>query len=248
MGAQWKHAGKEQNASMRGRIISKLVKEITVAAKLGDPNPDNNPRLRAGVEAAKKASVTRDTIERAIKRGAGLLGDNVQYELVTYEGFAPHQVPVIVECLTENKNRTAAEVRVLFRKGQLGAVGSVAWMFDRLGLIEASIANPTVDQRDLDGVAIEAGADRVEPIDDSNDLEKSSGGLSARFYTAPADLSQTTKYLTDTGWTVTLSELSYVAKNDIDSLSGDALQEATKFLADLDENDDVHRIYTALKG
>src|SRR4051794_9881057 len=104
MGAQWKHAGRVQTSSKRGALIGKLVKEITVAAKVGDPNPDNNPRLRAGVEAAKKASVPRDTIERAIKKGAGLLDETVQYETVTYEGFGPHRVPIIVECLTDNKN------------------------------------------------------------------------------------------------------------------------------------------------
>src|SRR5947209_16256517 len=101
MGAQWKHAGRVANSSKRGALISKLVKEITVAAKSGDPNPDNNPRLRAGVEAAKRASVPKDTIDRAIKKGAGLLDETVQYETISYEGFAPHRVPVIVECVTE---------------------------------------------------------------------------------------------------------------------------------------------------
>src|SRR5579883_2408882 len=108
MGAQWKQAGRVENASKRGIIVGKLAKEISVAAKLGDPNPENNPRLRTAVEAARKQSVPRDTIERAIKKGAGLLDEQVNYELVTYEGFGPHRVPVIVECLTENKNRTAA--------------------------------------------------------------------------------------------------------------------------------------------
>src|SRR4051794_29895358 len=107
MGAQWKHAGRVANSGKRGALISKMVKEITVAAKVGDANPDNNPRLRAAVEAAKKASVPRDNIERAIKKGAGLLDEQVQYETVSYEGYAPHKVPVIVECLTDNKNRTA---------------------------------------------------------------------------------------------------------------------------------------------
>ncbi|HUP56530.1 MAG TPA: YebC/PmpR family DNA-binding transcriptional regulator, partial [Bdellovibrionota bacterium] len=138
MGAQWKHAGRVANSSKRGALISKMVKEIIVAAKVGDPNPDNNARLRAAVEAAKKASVPRDNIERAIKRGAGLLDDAAAFETVNYEGFAPHNVPVIVECLTDNKNRTAADIRVLFRKGSLGAVGSVAWQFDRLGVVEAT--------------------------------------------------------------------------------------------------------------
>src|SRR3954470_21480174 len=165
MGAQWKHAGRIENSSKRGALISKLVKEIMVAAKVGDPHPDNNARLRAAVEAAKKASVPRDNIERAIKKGAGLLDGQIQYELVTYEGFTPHKVPVIVECLTDNKNRTAADIRVLFRKGQLGSMGSVSWMFDRAGIVEATNTDKTID---IEGVAIEAGAQNVEPLEDAS--------------------------------------------------------------------------------
>ncbi|HLE00641.1 MAG TPA: YebC/PmpR family DNA-binding transcriptional regulator, partial [Bdellovibrionota bacterium] len=145
MGAQWKHAGRLENSSKRGALISKLVKEIMVAAKSGDSNPDNNARLRAAVEAAKKASVPRDNIERAIKKGSGQLDGQIIYELVTYEGFAPHKVPLIVECLTENKNRTAADIRVLFRKAQLGSMGSVVWMFDRLGVVEGTHAEKSID-------------------------------------------------------------------------------------------------------
>jgi len=152
MGAQWKHAGRLENSSKRGALISKLVKEIMVAAKSGDSNPDNNARLRAAVEAAKKASVPRDNIERAIKKGSGQLDGQIIYELVTYEGFAPHKVPVIVECLTENKNRTAADIRVLFRKAQLGSMGSVVWMFDRLGVVEGTHAEKNID---IEGAAIE---------------------------------------------------------------------------------------------
>src|SRR3989338_6571445 len=126
MGAMWKNAGRSENASKRSAIFTKLAKEIAVAAKNGDPSPDNNPRLRAAVEAAKKASMPRDTIERNIKKGAGLTGEQVIYETQLFEGFAPHKVTVIVECLTDNKNRTTPEVRGLFRKGQLGAAGSVA--------------------------------------------------------------------------------------------------------------------------
>src|SRR3954470_10250169 len=162
MGAQWKHAGRIENSSKRGALISKLVKEIMVAAKVGDPHPDNNARLRAAVEAARKASVPRDNIERAIKKGAGLLEGQIQYELVTYEGFTPHKVPVIVECLTENKNRTAADIRVLFRKAMLGSIGSVTWMFDRTGVVEATQAR---HDQDIETVAIESGAQNVEPLE-----------------------------------------------------------------------------------
>src|SRR5438105_4533436 len=122
MGAQWKQAGRVANATKRGQVIGKLVREIMVAAKLGGPDPDLNARLYAALEAARKASVPRDTIERAVKKGAGQTGEKVNYDLITYEGFAPHKVPVIVECLTDNRNRTAPEIRHLFRADFLSAL------------------------------------------------------------------------------------------------------------------------------
>src|SRR4051794_12227888 len=136
MGAQWKQKGRTEHAAAKGRLFTKLAKELIVASKAGGPDPGTNPRLRMAVEQAKKASMPRDTLERAIKRGAGLLDEPVNYETVIYEGFAPHQVPVIVECLTENKNRTATNLRMLFRKGQLASSGAVSWDFNRLGVIE----------------------------------------------------------------------------------------------------------------
>src|SRR3954468_15380143 len=154
MGAQWKQAGRELNAQKRGQMVVKLVREIMVAAKIGGPEIDLNARLAAAVEKARKGSVTRDTIERAIKKGAGLTEDKIAYELVTYEGFSPHKVPMVVECLTDNKNRTAADIRVLFRKGMLGSIGSVFYMFDRLGVVEATHASKN---QDIETVAIEAG-------------------------------------------------------------------------------------------
>ncbi len=153
MGRQWKQKGREQAADARGRIFSKLAKEISIAARAG-ADPDMNPRLRMAVEAAKKASMTRETLERAIKKGAGLLDEKANYELVAYEGFAPHQVAVIVECLTDNRARTATSVRTLFRKGQLGVSGSVSWDFKREGIIEA---DPPAGA-DPESAAIEAGA------------------------------------------------------------------------------------------
>ncbi len=240
MGAQWKHAGRVENSSKRGALIGKLVKEITVAAKVGDPSPDNNPRLRAGVEAARKASVPRDTIERAIKKGAGLLDDQVHYETVTYEGFAMHQVPVIVECLTDNKNRTAADIRVLFRKGQLGSIGSVTWMFDRLGVVEATHAD---SNQDLEGVAIEAGAQNFEALE-ASELQKGQAG--GRFFCDTGDLDAVSKYLVKAGWVVTLSEMNYIAKNLLE-ISAEQQKEVAEFLGAIDDHDDVHRIYTAIK-
>src|SRR5262245_36227324 len=144
MGAQWKHKGRTENAAAKGRIFTKLVKELHIAAK-GGADPDMNPRLRVAVEQAKRASMPRETVERAIKKGAGLLDEQVRYETVTYEGFAPHRVPVIVECLTDNKNRTATNIRTLFRKGQLATSGAVSWDFQHLGMIEAAPPSPGAD-------------------------------------------------------------------------------------------------------
>jgi len=238
MGAQWKHAGRQANASKRGAIFGKLVKEIIVAAKIGDPNPDNNSRLRAALESARKQSVPRDTIERAIKKGAGLL-EPITYETIVYEGFAPHRVPVIVECLTDNKNRTASDIRVLFRKGQLGNQGAVAWMFDRLGVIEATLPKAGVD---IEGAAIEAGAQNMEPLE-AEDVPAGSTG--ARFFCETTDLDSVNKALAAQGWVITLSEMSYLAKNKMEPSEAEK-KEVVEFLQAIDDHDDVHRIYTAL--
>jgi YebC/PmpR family DNA-binding regulatory protein len=239
MGAQWKHAGRQANASKRGAVFGKLVKEIIVAAKIGEPNPDNNSRLRAALESARKQSVPRDTIERAIKKGAGLL-EPVTYETIVWEGFAPHQVPVIVECLTDNKNRTSSDIRVLFRKGQLGNQGAVAWMFDRLGVIEATTPKEGID---IEGVAIEAGAQNVEPLE-AEDIPAGSTG--ARFFCDTTDLDAVNKSLAAQGWVITLSEMSYIAKNKVEISDEAKKKEVVEFLGAIDDNDDVHRIYTAL--
>ncbi len=241
MGAQWKHAGRVSTAAKRGAIFGKLVKEVQVAAKMGGAEPDNNSRLRAAVEAAKKQSVPRDTIERAIKKGAGIGEEAVQYDLVAFEGFAPHKVPVIVECLTDNRNRTSADVRVLFRKGQLGAQGAVAWMFDRMGVVEATHADKTLD---IESVAIEAGAQNVEPLE-AEDVP--AGHVGARFIADPTDLDTVSKFVSKNGWTVTQADLSYLAKNPLEIADAAQKKEVTDFLEALDDNDDVHRLYVGLK-
>ncbi len=239
MGAQWKHAGKMDAANRKGKIVGKLVKEIMVAAKMGGADPLGNPRLRAAVENAKKNLATKDTIERAIKKGAGLTDETIIFQTLTYEGFAPHQVPVIVECLTDNNNRTASDVRSLFRKGQLGNSGAVAWMFDRLGIIEASINQTGVD---IESAAIEAGAQKVEPF--SAD-ENEDGQTGATFYTEVTDLDLVNKGLSELGWAVSVAELGYKAKSNVD-VSGDARKDVEQFLSDIHDNDDVHRVYTAI--
>src|SRR5439155_8204326 len=162
MGAQWKQAGREASAQKKGQMVAKLVREIMVAAKLGGPDPDLNARLAAAVEKSKKASVYKETIERAIKKGAGLTDEKINFELVTYEGFAPHKVPVVVECLTDNRNRTAPEIRNIFKAGSLVQPGSVAFFFNHIGVIEATHADAN---RDAEGDAIEAGAQEIEALE-----------------------------------------------------------------------------------
>jgi YebC/PmpR family DNA-binding regulatory protein len=230
VGAQWKQKGRLAAADAKGRTFTKLAKEIMIAARNG-AEIDMNPRLRLAVEAAKKASMPRDTLERAIKKGAGLLDENVIYETVVYEGFAPHQVPVMVECLTENKNRTATNVRVLFRKGQLASSGAVSWDFAHVGIIEATPPSAA----DAETAAIEAGAQEVEPAEE--------GGF--RFYTDAPDLDVVSRALSAQGWTVSSALLGWRPKNPV-SLQGAARAEVEAFLSALDDDDDVQRIYAGL--
>jgi YebC/PmpR family DNA-binding regulatory protein len=231
MGAQWKAKGRAQAADAKGRLFTKLTKEVMIAAR-GGPDPSMNPRLRLAVEAAKKASMTRDTLERAIKKGAGLLDTGTTFETVVYEGFAPHQVPVIVECLTDNKNRTATNVRVAFRKGQLGASGSVSWDFNRVGAIEAT---PPASGIDPEEAAIDAGAQEVEPMEDGD----------VRFITAPADLDTVGKALGEKGWIVSSQELIWQAKNPV-ALDDTQRAEVEAFLSAIDDDDDVRAVYAGL--
>jgi len=234
MGAQRKAKHRETAANAKGKIMGKLAKEIQIAAKSG-ADPDMNPRLRLAIAQAKKASMTRETLERAIKKGAGLDGDAVQYHAVSYEGFAPHQVPLIVECLTDNVNRTVAQIRVLFRKGQLGASGSVTWDFNHVGLIEAT---PEGDA-DPEMAAIEAGA---------QDFEEGEEEGSTLFITDTTDLDAVQKALPEHGFTVTSAKIGYTPKNPVSaaSLSAEALAEVEAFLEAIDENDDVQNVYVGL--
>jgi len=237
MGAQWKAKGKELAANAKGRVFGKLSKDIMLAARSG-ADPAANSRLRLLVEQARKASMPKDTLDRAIKKGAGLTGEAVNFEHVIYEGFAPHRVPLMVECLTDNLNRTAPEMRVLFRKGQLGTSGSVAWDFDHLGMIEAE---PAVPGADPEVAAIEAGAQDLEPGDEEG---------TTLFLTDPTDLDLVSRALPAQGFTVLSAKLGYKPRNPVDpaSLSAEQLEEVEAFLAAIDANDDVQNVYVGLAG
>ena len=234
MGAQWKVKHKEAAANAKGKIFGKLVKEITIAARNG-ADTATNAHLRLVVEQAKKASMPRETLERAIKKGSGQLGETVQYHRVTYEGFAPHQVPLIVECVTDNINRTVAEIRVAFRKGQLGASGSVAWDFNHVGMIEAAPDSPDADP---EMAAIEAGAQDFEPGDEGATL----------FITDPADLDAVQKALPEQGFTVLSAKLGYQPKNPVSGLTDEQMAEVEAFLEGLDNHDDVQDMFVGLAG
>ncbi len=233
MGAQWKARHKEIAANAKGKIFGKLSKEIMVAAR-GGADPASNSRLRIAVEQAKKASMPKDTLDRAIKKGAGLLDGGAQLERLVYEGFAPHRVPIIVECLSDNINRTKSSMNVLVRKGQLGAEGSVSWDFDYVGLIEASAEGKDAD---VEVAAIEAGAQDFEPVDEEGN---------ALFITETTDLDAVCKALPAHGFNVVSAKLGYRPKNPV-SLADDAQRaEVEEFLEAMDSDDDVQNVYVGL--
>ncbi|WP_326533165.1 YebC/PmpR family DNA-binding transcriptional regulator [Pseudorhodoferax sp.] len=235
MGAQWKAKGKELAANAKGRLFSKLAKDIMLAARNG-ADPASNAKLRLVVEQARKVSMPKDTLDRAIKKGAGLTGEAVHFDHVIYEGFAPHRVPVMVECLTDNVNRTAPEMRVLFRKGQLGTSGSVSWDFDHVGMVEAE---PAAAGADPELAAIEAGAQDFEPGHEEG---------STLFLTDPQDLDLVSRALPAQGFTVLSAKLGYKAKNPVSaaSLAPADLEEVEAFLAAIDANDDVQNLFVGL--
>ncbi|HTL33216.1 MAG TPA: YebC/PmpR family DNA-binding transcriptional regulator [Kofleriaceae bacterium] len=233
MGAQWKHAGRLASSTAKGRIFSKLAKELAVAAKAG-ADPTLNAKLRAVIEAAKKVSMPRDTLERAIKKGAGLLDEKIEYETVTYEGFGPHRVPVIVEALTDNNKRTSTNIRHHFRNGQLSPV---AWDFAHVGLVDASPPDGASSDQ-IEEAAIEAGAQDFEA--GAADVE---GGV--RFYTEPTDVDAVAKALTAAGWTVAAMRIGWRPKNPIAVADAAARAEVEQFLHELDEDEDVQYIYPA---
>jgi YebC/PmpR family DNA-binding regulatory protein len=243
MGRQWLQAKREVANLKKGQVVGKLAKEIAVAAKLGGPDPDSNARLAAAVEKARKASVTRDAIERAIKKGAGTGDEKMVLEHVVFEGYAPHKVALIVEVLTDNNNRTAPEIRVLFKKGQLGAPGSNKFLFDHVGLVEAHHADASID---IEEAAIEAGADEVLPLSHEENDDIPADRKGARFITDRTATAAVSKWLTSNGWTVVTSELGYVAKNFPDLTEAQRAEDG-EFLQSLEDHDDVHRVWAALK-
>jgi YebC/PmpR family DNA-binding regulatory protein len=235
MGKGWKKGIATENAQKKGKLFTKFAKEIAVAAKLGGPDPAANARLRLAIDVARESSCPKDTIERAVRKGAGLDSDAAQIEEVIYEGYGPHKVGVLVECQTDNRHRTAPDIRNIFKShdGHMGEVGSVAWMFDRVALVSG--VKPA-QAKDVEEEAIEANA---------NSVEEDGEGLYS-FYGAPEDVELMRSTLAQRGWTIKSAEPSYKAKN-ITELSEAQRQEVTEFLQELDDNDDTYRIHTTLE-
>lgn len=244
MGRQWLHAKRAIVNNKKGQVVGKLVKEITVAAKLGGGDQAANARLFAAVEKAKKASVTRDVIERAINKGAGLGGEKMELTAVTFEGYAPHKVPVVVECFTDNVQRLAPEMRVLFKRGILGTSGSNKFLFDHVGMVEAY---STAAGADIEAAAIEAGANDFSKLTHTeNDDIPEEDALGARFLCERTELHSVSEWLKSHGWSVITSEMGYVAKN-YPELDESERNEVGEFLHALEDNDDVQRVWAAFR-
>jgi YebC/PmpR family DNA-binding regulatory protein len=243
MGRQWLLAKREVTSLKKSKATGKFVREITIAARHGGPDPAANSRLHAALEKARAESVSRDVIERAINKGAGIGEDKIVIDHITFEGYAPHKVPVIVEVYTDNTNRTSPEIRVLFREGQLGSSGSNKFLFDHIGIVEAYTPHHTTD---IEEAAIEAGANEVESLthEQNDDIPIDQKG--ARFLTDRTNTHAVSNWLSENSWKIVTSELGYVAKN-FPALSEEQRTEAGEFLQALEEHDDVHRVWTAIK-
>ncbi|EPU1980186.1 MULTISPECIES: YebC/PmpR family DNA-binding transcriptional regulator [Aeromonas] len=226
--ANIKHRKAAQDAK-RGKIFTKLIREITTSARLGDADPANNPRLRAAVAAALTSNMTRDTINRAIQRGAGG-GDGEQLETIVYEGYGPAGSAVMVECLTDNRNRTVAEVRHAFSKcgGNLGTDGSVAYLFTKKGVLTFVGA----DEDALMDAALEAGADDVVTEEDGT----------IEVYTTPNDFGTVLDGLEAAGFKPESAEVTMIASTEAE-LDAETAPKLMRLIDMLEDLDDVQEVY-----
>lgn len=229
--ANIQHRKKAQDAK-RGKLFTKLIREITVAARMGGGDPDSNPRLRAAIDTALSANMTRDTVERAVKRGAGGQ-DGGDVDEVRYEGYGPNGVAVMVDCMTDNRNRTVAEVRHAFSKagGNLGTDGSVAYLFEKKG--QLSYGEGT-DEDALMEAALEAGADDVETNDDG----------SKEVMTTPETFSDVKAALDAAGFEAQQAEITMLASTTAELTDLESAQKVLRLVDALEDLDDVQKVYT----
>jgi YebC/PmpR family DNA-binding regulatory protein len=233
--SKWSTIKRKKGAedAKRGKIFTRLAREITVAAREGGGDPDSNAALRLAVEKGRGANMPKDNIERAIKRGTGEL-EGGQLEEITYEGYGPHGVALLVKCLTDNRNRTLSEVRRVFNRsgGNLAEAGAVAWMFDTKGYIAVSLDD--MDPDDIFMMAVDVGAEDVEISDEFVEV-----------YTEPSDLHWVREGLAGRGLNIEEAELSQVPKTLMTLGEKETLQ-AMGMIEALEELDDVQQVYSNL--
>ncbi len=215
----------------RGKVFTKLIKEITVAARMGGGDPDSNPRLRHALNAARSQNMPKDTSERAIKKGTGEF-EGVNYEEILYEGYGPGGVAVLVECLTDNRNRTIAEVRSIFNTagGYVGTDGCVAWMFDKKGLIVVS--KEESDEETLMDVALDAGAEDIKEESDSFEI-----------ITESADFDGVKEAVDAAEIKYEIAEITMIPQN-LTKVDGKDAEQMIKFMEALDDSDDIQKFYS----
>ncbi len=231
--SKWSTIKRKKGATdaKRSKIFTKLIKEITVAARFGGGDLDANPRLRTAIAGAKAENMPKDNIERAIKKGAGEL-DGITYEEVYYEGYGPSGVAVLVESLTDNKNRTVADIRYTFSKsgGNLGEAGCVAWMFEKKGYFV--FENDGVDEETLMEVALEAGADDVREEDTTFEV-----------ITSPSDFESAKNAFDEKSLEYVFSEITMIPQSTI-KLEGKEAEQMIRLMEGLEDSDDVQKVYS----
>ena len=214
----------------RGKVFSKLIKEITVAARLGGGDPEGNPRLRVAVQAAKAQNMPKDNIARAIKKGTGELA-GTSYEEYNYEAYGPGGVALMMNCLTDNRNRTIADIKHIFERhgGNLGEPGCVSWIFEKKGLFV--FEKNSVEEEKLLDLALEAGAEDIKESDTQFEV-----------LTDPADFESVKKAFDDEGLSYSLAEISMIPQNTV-KLDGRDAERVLSLLEALEENDDINHVY-----
>jgi len=231
--SKWSTIKRKKGAidAKRGKIFTRLIKEITVAARSGGGDPDGNPRLRSAIAGAKAENMPKDNIDRAIKKGTGEL-EGAVYEEVTYEGYGPSGVAVLVECLTDNRNRTVADVRYCFSKsgGNLGESGCVSFMFDKKGLI--LVDKETISEDKLMDLALEAGAEDV--VEEENEFQ---------VLTAPEDFNAVRELLEGDGVTFLEASISMIPQNTVDVTDEKTARRLLAMMETLEDHDDVQNVY-----
>ncbi len=232
--SKWANIQHRKNAqdARRGKVFTKLIREISVAARGGGGDPDANPRLRTAIDKALGANMTRDVIERAVKKATGEL-EGVDYEEIRYEGYAPGGVAVLVDCLTDNKVRTVADVRHAFGKfgGNLGTDGSVAFLFRKLGVLSYA---PGADEDTITSAAIEAGAEDIVVYPDDGAVD---------VLTAPEAFAQVRDAMASAGFSADQGEVTWRAGTEV-AVAGDTAQQVLKLLGWLEDLDDVQWVYS----